>query len=82
MLTYQDLLQAQAESRLLAFLTTAMQAHESSPEKHIAQIGSDYMRQQNTTITNARLYTTLTGKLSLTHTAQTISVQAIFTKPT
>ena len=54
MLTYQDLLQAQAESRLLAFLTTAMQAHESSPEKHIAQIGSDYMRQQNTTITNYR----------------------------
>ena len=52
MLTYQDLLQAQAESRLPAFLTTAMQAHESSPEKHIAQIGSDYMRQQNTTITN------------------------------
>lgn len=54
MLTYQDLEQARNENRLKDFLLQAMREHESSDERRVAQIGNDYMRQLNTTITNYR----------------------------
>lgn len=54
MLTYQDLEAARNENRLTSFLLNAIQQHESSDERKWAQMGNDYVRQLNTTITNYR----------------------------
>lgn len=54
MQTYQKYVEAVEQGRQLEFLSAAIGTYQATDEYKNAKLGDDYMRQQNTTITNYR----------------------------